>query len=282
MDSNNAFRRTGHDQLPQGQELLSIVAKEAKRPVAPGKENQHFVSSGLIIKWLEVLHLPTDFFDKEPSEKLEDAVVMPELLQQSLAQATLSKLNENPSEIAPLLEEITSYLSESDSPQASDVIFVFGSPGMYRIEKAVELYKQKLAPKILISGGRPAYLPEAESEAINYQQYALASGVPADAIILHDDAISIADNVKGGLNKLDELGIAYNSIILVTSWFVERRCYAHMQKYVPASTNLFRVNASSNPSGGLTEDDWYKNEKGLRTVIAELFKLRVAELINTA
>jgi len=282
MDTNFVSQRSGHDQLPQGQELLAIMAKEAKRPVASGKENVHFGNYSLIVEWLEMLDLPTDFFIKEPIDKLGEAIVMPEDIQETLARKTLIKVEMEPNKTIPLLEKVTNYLGEKDMPQSSDIIFVFGSPGVNRIKKAVELYKHGLAPKIFISGGRPFYKPEADSEAIRYQKYALENGISKNVIAIHDDAVSIADNVRGGLNKLDDLKINYGSLILVTSWFVQRRCWAHMMKYVHNGTNLYRVNAESNPNGGLTENDWYKSEKGLKTVVGEFFKLRVSEVLNTS
>jgi hypothetical protein len=282
MASSNISKRTGHDQLPHGQEILAILAREAKRPVAPGKENLHLAKFDLIIEWLKRLNLPVDFFTQEPSERLEEAIIMPEDVQENLAKATLEKVQSSPGEIVPLLKQITKYLGESDSPCPSDVIFVFGSPGIFRIETAVDLYKKGLAPKLFITGGRPFYKPEAESEAVKFRQFTIDNGVPSEAISIHDNAVSIADNVRGGLNRLDKLGIKHDSIILVTSWFVQRRCWAHMMKYAYESTKLYRVNARSNPAGGLTESDWYKNEKGIKTVAAEFFKLRVSEILNTS
>lgn len=275
-------KRTGHDQLPQGEEILAILEREAKRPVAPDKEKLHFARFDLMLEWLKRLNLPTDFFTEEPSEKIEEAIVMPEDLQSNLAQETLKQVQHSLDRIAPLLKQITDYLGESDQPEPADVIYVFGSPGNFRIETAVDLYNQGFAPTLFITGGRPFYKPEAESEATRYRQFAIEAGVPESTIAIHDDAVSIADNVRGGLNRLDELGIKYDSIILVTSWFIQRRCWAHMLKYVSEGTKLYRVNARANPAGGLTESDWYQNEKGIKTVAAEFFKLRVSEILNTS
>lgn len=282
MKLKDSSHRTNHSQLPQGNELLEIFNREEKRPIPKGKETKHFVDLKPMLSWLDILGLPKDFITQKPTEKLEDAIVMPEALQDDIAKRTLELLKSNPQKMMTVVKMVTKYLGESDIPQPSDLIFVFGAPGLYRIEAGVDLWKQRLAPTLFISGGRPAYKPEAESEAIKYQQYAIDHGVPENTIVLHDNAISITDNVRGGLNKLDELEVKYNNMILVTSWFVQRRCWAHMMKYTPEGTQLFRVNAPSNPTGGLTEDDWFKSERGIKTIIGECFKLRVAELQNIA
>lgn len=205
---------------------------------------------------------------------------MPEDLQDDIAKKTLVLLKDHPQKIIPVLSKITKYLGESDIPKPSDLIFVFGAPSLYRIKTGVDLWKQGFAPTIFISGGRPAYKPEAESEATIFKQYAIDNGIPESSIAIHDNAISVTDNVRGGLNRLDEQGIKYKSVILITSWFVQKRCWGQMMKYVPEGTQIYRVNAASNPDGGLTEDDWYKSEKGIKTVVGEFFKLRVTELQN--
>jgi len=56
-----------------------------------------------------------------------------------------------------------------------------------RVDKGIELYQLKLAPKIIVSGGLGK---EGWYEAKEMQKYLLAKGVPLDAIIVDDKALT--------------------------------------------------------------------------------------------
>ena len=258
--------------------MLKYVHNAASRPIADSKSDLHFVNHELILSWLSRFNLSTDFFVKPPTVYLEDAIVMPEEINNELAQKTLEVVNAHLGSIIDLLNSVTSYLGERDANIQSDLLFVLGAPSMARIETAVKLYIDGVAPYLFITGGKPLFKPEADSEAIKYREFALANGVPEDKILVHDGAINLADNVKGGLNRLDELGFNFNSMTTVTSWFNQRRSYAMLMKYVPDNVQVFRVNAPTSPTGGLNEYDWYRNEKGIKIVAGEFFKIRVQKI----
>jgi len=78
------------------------------------------------------------------------------------------------------------------------------------------------------------------------------------------------------------LGIPYNSIILVTVWFAMRRSWAHMMKYVPRDTKLYRVNSTLTPASNFRLDQWWKNEIGIKIIFNEFGKLKISEVLNSS
>jgi len=277
---NNISNRKNSAELPEVKELETILEREAKRPVAPGKENKHFASFELFIRWLQLIGLPTDIFNQNLT--WQELVVLGARAQSEIVSRTLRMIEEGNIELENLMQDITKYLGEEDIPQLSDVIFVFGSKSLSRIEAAVNLYKLGLAPKIFISGGMPIYEKREKSEALVFKEWAIEHGVPSENIIIHDTAISVPDNVRGGLNMMDELGLPYNSIILVTVWFAMRRSWAHMMKYVPQNTKLYRVNSVLTPSSNFRLNQWWKNEIGIKIIFNEFGKLKISEVLNSS
>lgn len=273
-------KRKDSTELPEIKELEAIMEKEAKRDIPINNRDKHFASFELPIQWLQLLRLPTDLFDQKHT--WQDVVVYGAELQQEVVSRTLEHVEARDAEFEKLVSCITQYLGEEDIPRPSDSIFVFGSKNLTRIETAVDLYNKKLAPKIFISGGMPVYEKRDQSEAQIFRNWAIEHGVSMDAIATHDEAITVVDNVRGGLNTMDKLHLPYNSLILVTAWFAMKRSWAVMMKHVPENTKLYRVNTSVTASGNFTQDGWYKNEVGIKTIFNEFGKLKISELLNSS
>ena len=160
------------------------------------------------------------------------------------------------------------------------MIFVFGSSNLARAEKAVELYKKDLAPKIIFSGGSPIYDPVRPVEAREYRRLALKQGVPDKAIIVEDQSITTADNIKCSLNLLDQLKVKLEKIILVNSPSSQRRGWCHFKKYLPDKIKLFRINCATKPE--YNKVNWFRNEAGIRIILNEFVKMKVAVILDTA
>jgi len=277
---NIISNRKSSAELPQVRELEAILEREAKRSVAPGKEGRHFANFELVVRWLKLVGLSTGIFKQDLT--WQELVVLGAKVQSQIVSRTLHLVQAGSTELENLMQDITKYLGEEDIPQLSDVIFVFGSKSLARIKTAVNLYNKGLAPKIFISGGMPIYEKREKSEALVFKEWAIEQGVPSENIITHDTAISVPDNVRGGLNMMNELGLPHNSMILVTAWFAMRRSWAHMMKYVFQNTKLYRVNSAVTPTGNFTQNGWWKNEVGIKTIFNEFVKLKISEVLNSS
>ncbi len=233
-----------------------------------------------MVQWLESVGLDTSPFTNVIS--WEEAQFLCSDMQALVVEKTLLAVRAKDVRVLGVLAAVTAYLGEVDEPQKSDAIFVFGSKSISRIETAVGLYSQGFSPRIVISGGAPIYEVREQSEAIIYADWATAHGVPRAALTLHDGAVSIADNVRGGLNTMDSEGVSHDSLILVIAWFALRRAWAHMQKYTEQGTVLYRVAAPVTVGGDFDPQCWYLSETGIKTIYNEFVKLKVSEALNSS
>ncbi len=275
--------RTNPAQLPTYNELCHILAYEDKRVIPKEKELSHYADFSSVLDLLQAYHLPNNFFtNKFTFEDFADERLFNETVElfQNLSKAILSDTNP---ENKVLFNALYDYLSEEDSLEHADIIFVFGGKKTFRMEKAIELYKQGLAPYILVSGKSPFYEKDIvqEAEANMLKTFAVQNGVPEDDIISEDQSITVPDNVKRSLNLLEQSDVPHQKIILVNSPFSQRRGWAHFQKMSFPGTELVRIN-TDRVSKEFSKDNWHTNEAGIKVITKEFFALRISELINSS
>jgi uncharacterized SAM-binding protein YcdF (DUF218 family) len=114
--------------------------------------------------------------------------------------------------------------SERDEARPADVILVLGaaeyrgrpSPVLKaRLDHALELYEQKLAPRIMTtggSGGDPVF-----TEGGVGRSYLSAHGVPADAIIVENEGASTVESLAMTGEILRRMGL--HSVIVVSDGY---------------------------------------------------------------
>jgi uncharacterized SAM-binding protein YcdF (DUF218 family) len=125
---------------------------------------------------------------------------------------------------------LASYSTINDSPLfKADMIVVLGSRAnpdgtvtpvlKSRVDRGIELWKDGMAPKILVTGGAVA---NAQIEAVAMARYAMEQGVPEDAIVVEPRARNTRDNAKLSAQMLGRKQLG-GHIILVTSAYHTRR-----------------------------------------------------------
>lgn len=277
------FKRTRFTQLPEGRELRNILTKEAKRQVPFEKRNKHYPDFSLIVKLFQKYNLPPDIFtqgwaSRDLSVILKKSKILIERLSEKMS--GLIEGNQDGNNIL-FFNKIYDYLSQEDSLEKADLIFVFGAKTLYRIKKGVELYQRKLGNILMLSGGHSSYNPEQKiAEAEIYKEFALKNGVPNANIITEDKSISMPDNVKRSLNLLDSRNIYPRSIILVNSPYDQRRGWAYFEKYLPEGVKLIRVNCESGSE--YSRDFWYMNKNGIKAVVNTFIKMKIGVVLNSA
>lgn len=260
-------------------DLPTILGRETVRQIPNEKMDLHFPDFSLVISWLKLLGLDyATVFEQDDPEKILGAGNQ---VQQDVVGLTLEKVKSGDGETLKLLEEITRYLGEEDEPQKSEIILVFGSGDLGRVEKGAELFKAGLASRMIISGGQPYFTEEKMPEAVTLARHAISLGVPRESILIEPNSVTIPDNVKTSLNMMDNFGIDYGSIITVIAWFAQRRAWSYLMKFSPKATKVYRVNTIID-SGRLSKSEWYKNEFGLKVIFNEFVKLWVSVRLNTA
>lgn len=233
-----------HTRLPDKKEAKKIHEKEAKRNIPTSKINTNFFKYDYIIDLAKYFNIDYSFFtntytqeDMKNKEVLQNAEVFINDFKNILINRQITKQDKE------ILDRVYDYLSEEDELQKSDLIFVFGAKtSLLRMQKAIEVYKNKYANKIMISGKGPNYEKDITlTEAEEYANIALENNIPEQDLILEKQAITMVDNAKRSLNLLEEQNISHKSIILINSPFSQRRGYAAFQKYSD-NIQLIRVN----------------------------------------
>lgn len=240
-----------------------------------GKEYAHYPQFSTVKHWLKFLEINSDVFTD--IKTWQEIITHGSEIEDKVVQTTLALAGKQ--KLAQIMQEVTSYLGKQDDPEQSDLIFVFGSKNMSRIQTAVDLWKAKLAPIIHITGNSPYYEHTQKPEAMLFKEYLVNQGVPESSILVENQAITIADNVRRSINLFETQSIRYRKMILVTAWFAMRRSWAFMMKYIPKDHLVFRVNSEVN--GNFTQDRWWKNPTGIKTVFNEFVKMRTGIALNT-
>ena len=254
------------------------MAQEAKRALPKGKESIHYAEFSAAKKLLNTFKLSIDYFEQDLTfVDLEKYDLITEV--NNTGSILLRNILANP-QLIEIYNQVYDYLAEEDEHTQSDLLFVFGAKTASRAEKAIELYQQGLAPKIMFTGGSPFYAQKEKSEATIYKEIALQAGLPEKDIITETKSITIPDNIRTSLNQLDAIQMKFKNITLINSPYAQRRGWAVFKKYTPNIINIYRVNCAT--AEKFSRDHWYRNEEGIKVIFNELVKLKLAVILNTA
>jgi hypothetical protein len=268
-------KRTHARELPSTQEIMDMMASEAQR--APSVLD-HFPDFSVANQWLKVLAIESEIFNT--TNTIEEVNKASEKIKQLVVDKTL--------ELRPIkqLEMVEKYLGETDPLIESDIAIVFGGKTLSRAEKSAEMYLAGFTKKLLMTGKGPNYKGVFDkTEAEVFKNRAVELGVPEDKIICEDKALTIASNVRGSLNLLDEMGIKYQSLMSIISWYGQRRAWCTFKKYIRPNIQLIRVNSDLPKRDGkihpYTIGLWYQSGEGIEIVFNEFVKMRHQVVTNT-
>jgi uncharacterized SAM-binding protein YcdF (DUF218 family) len=131
---------------------------------------------------------------------------------------------------------------DSGKNVSADVIVVLGGGSHERPLRAAELFKQRAAPRVLVSGAGDC--------EIN-RRLLLQAGVPNSAIEIESKSQTTRENAEFSIKLLRAEKI--RSAILVTSWYHSRRALKTFEHYAP------NMKFYSRPSYfAFARDDWKK------------------------
>jgi uncharacterized SAM-binding protein YcdF (DUF218 family) len=114
------------------------------------------------------------------------------------------------------------FLCVDSGTVSADVTVVLGGGSHERPERAVELFQQRAAPRIIVSGAGDC--------EIN-RQLLIQSGIPANVIQLETDSKTTRENAQFTVRLLRTQKI--RSAIIVTSWYHARRALKTFEHYAP-------------------------------------------------
>ncbi len=142
------------------------------------------------------------------------------------------------------------YLSPQGELQKTDAIVVIsGGETKARTREGVDLYFQKYAPKIIFSGAAEDQDESGISNAQMMASIAIELGVSEDDMILEETSETTFENAQGVQKILQQND--WNSIILVTSPYHQKRAYFSFKKVI--GEDFVIINRSA------TDSTWRKN-----------------------
>lgn len=165
------------------------------------------------------------------------------------------------------------YNKLEDDHQKGDCIFVPGSSQAvrYRLPKAVELYKNGRAKKLLFSGG-VVWEGTALSEAELLRNKAIEMGIPKEDIIVEKVSRHTKENVLASLLVLDRaLGLHnINRLVVVTASIHMRRMHLSLKTFMPPwiSFSLCTVDDKT-----INKSNWFNYPNSRKRVDMEASKL---------
>ncbi|HEY6954995.1 MAG TPA: YdcF family protein [Flavisolibacter sp.] len=158
--------------------------------------------------------------------------------------------------------------------QKADCIFALGSHDLRVAERAAELYLERWAPLLIVSGGfgRITRETSAETEADLFADIALQKGVPKESILIENSSTNTGENISFTRELLHQKGLDIQSFILVQKPYMERRAYATFQKQWPGKTVF--VTSPQIPFEDYPTDE-YPMETVINIMVGDLQRIRI-------
>jgi len=112
------------------------------------------------------------------------------------------------------------FLCVDSGSVTADVIVILGGGAHDRPERALELFKQNAAPRILVSG---------QGDSKISRRFLIKAGVPSRLIEMEDQSCTTKQNAINTVKMLRKQSV--RRAIIVTSWYHSRRALACFEHY---------------------------------------------------
>jgi uncharacterized SAM-binding protein YcdF (DUF218 family) len=144
-------------------------------------------------------------------------------------------------------ETLWRYLQLGHPLRDCDAAIALGSHDLGVATRAAQLYRRKLFPVIVFTGGITATTRDRfpKGEAVHYREHALALGVPESAVLVEPTATNTGANITRSRAVLEAAGHHPASVLLICKPYAQRRGYATVRKLWPA----VNVVCASAPTG---------------------------------
>ncbi|MFA6315046.1 MAG: YdcF family protein [Candidatus Paceibacterota bacterium] len=171
-------------------------------------------------------------------------------------------------------EEITKYVFIDDENPTANIALVFGTWNAQKsaVEKAVEIFKRGLVPKIIFSGGLNENSGMVESESMANE--AIKSGIASEDIYIENRSTNTLENVLFSLALIDkELGLEnVNAITAIMKNYHSRRVLMTLKKHVPNHI-ILKAAPYKSPQYDFDRNNWMESELGKEKVSEEVSKI---------
>lgn len=134
-----------------------------------------------------------------------------------------------------LVKQLWDYMCLGQKPRRADCIIGFGCYNEDVARRAAQLYREGCAPWVVFTGGlgRNTRTMWQSSEAARFGRIAQEEGVPAEALILEENAANTGENFIFTRRLLEQRGIPVRSVLAVQKPYMERRLLGAFPIYWP-------------------------------------------------
>lgn len=181
------------------------------------------------------------------------------------------------------LKQTEDFIFIDDKPEKADVIFVPGNGYPQMAEKAAELYRQGLAPRVLPSGrysvtvGKFAgvldreeyYNGDYETEWDFLKDVLIKNGVPEKAILREDQATFTYENAIYSRQVTDREHLDIKKAILCCKSCHARRALMYYKLLYP-DTEFFVIPCCVD---SINKDNWSETNEGIDEVMGEITRI---------
>ena len=160
---------------------------------------------------------------------------------------------------------------DSDEPEDADIAFDFGGQFLDSAYIAADLFKRGLVRFVLVSGGYNKITHANEPEA--HREVLLAQGVPADHIIIENEANNTYESALLSLRKLEEQldPASIHSVVVITKWYHARRAVMTLKQNWPEGIRYY---TSTYEPEGVSRLEWHLHPTFTQRVLKELDKIQ--------
>ncbi len=181
------------------------------------------------------------------------------------------------------LKQIEEFIFVEDKPEKADIIFVPGNGYPQMAEKAAELYRQGLAPKILPSGRysvtegkfagvldkKECYDGDYKNEWEFLRAVLLKNGVPKEAVLREDQATFTYENAIYSRRVTDREHLDIKKAILCCKSCHARRALMYYKLLYP-DVEFFVIPCCVN---SVDKYNWSETEQGIDEVTGEIVRI---------
>lgn len=178
------------------------------------------------------------------------------------------------------LDIYTEFIFIEHIPKDCDMIFLPGNAYPEVGIRAAELYREKIAEHILVSGRysitdgafrgaasqKACYPGGYDTEADFLSDVLERHGVPIEAILKEDQATFTYENALYSRRLLEDAGMEVTRAAIVCQAFHARRSLMYYQLVFPQTEFIVCPTTTQ----GISKDNWYLSQKGIDMVLGEV------------
>lgn len=202
---------------------------------------------------------------------------LPKDYQAYLASLPIAREPDSSQLTAAEIAQISQIVFATPNPQPADLLFVFGTSTLHAqiLGQIADYFQRGFYPWMLVTGllGR-AYYETGKPVAHYLRDNFIASGIPADKILVQDRSTNTLEDATFSLEVLEKAQIAPQTIAFLSKSYHSGRCLLTMRKVFP-SQPLFPITYDPQIDGvTVSAENWAAHPVSRGRTYGEYLRIR--------